>query len=154
MKNIILKAALKSVAQNINLDSLVDIINATGNPENAALILLGEYKAPKLDKFADYKLHGIYLNKGESYSDLELISYNPLADVYSAVSYTGTRKVKIYLKPDDKVSLKKWQEGYRNRNVDYKTEPDSEYTMEIVDVQTIGTCYCSLEQWQEYMLQG
>jgi hypothetical protein len=154
MKNIILKAALKSVAQNINLDSLVDIINATGNPENAALILLGEYKAPKLDKCADYRLHSNYLSKGESYSHMELVAYNPLAYPDNAVSYTGTRILKIYLKPDDKVSLDKWHKGYRNGNVDYKTEADEEYTMEIVDVQTIGTCYCSLARWQEFMLQG
>ena len=133
----------------MDLSVLVTVINATGNPINAALMLLGEYKSPELEGFASGQLHS-FNSENVEYSEMKLVKYNPLSNPDNCITYTGYKTVTIYFKNHDIKSVETYNKGYKNSNTDYSVKPTEEYVWKHEFVEEVNSS-CSLTRWQEFM---
>lgn len=70
MNTEIIKTALKNT--EFNVDSLIQVIMSTDNPEVATLIMLGLYQQPEVKQYSG--------TVGARYADATLVSYDPIKE--------------------------------------------------------------------------
>lgn len=136
--NKIIKIALESEYPNIEMDALMEVINATGNPTVATEVLLSVYEPPILDE--------VSIVQKDKMKEVRLMkSFNKFEDrVY--YSYTKTNIVTAYFKSqEDRDNATEY-----NRNmitfVSSKEKNDYLYTKDFEKVDT-GESECKSYAW-------
>lgn len=133
----VLQTALKQIANNIDLNGLLEVVLKTENAELATRMLAGVYKTPNLPKKVILKD-----NKNVGDAICTLIHYNPWDNMVS-FSYQKNKKVHIYVDKDcDAVITADNYQEYRKSWSD-GTKP---ITIALPEMET-ATDSVSLDTW-------
>ena len=132
----VLQTALKQIANNIDLNGLLEVVLKTENAELAVRMLAGVYKTPNLPKQVILKD-----NKNVGNAVCSLINYNPW-DNMVFFSYEKNKKVHIYVDKDCDavITADNYQEYRKSWNDNTKsvtiTLPEMEKATDSVSFET------------------
>lgn len=131
------RIALQSKFNDEQIDVLLEIVNATENPQIAIELLLGIYEQPYIAKYVDHPEKGI----------LTFTEYSKIKDkVY--YSYQRQRKVSIYVDENANVSLIN-ADNYKEYVKDYDIDRVKRISVATNDWETVND-FCYYSTWIQY----
>ena len=132
-------------------ERIAEICNATNNPDQAALLLAGQYTEPE-----DLNYQGLMINKINKIDTpivLDFVSFDKWADTHYQVKYkySSDEYDTYYFKTEEEAQKNDGKDKTKNMDCVYYKE--GKYSYEAVLRTSIGrtrTSSCSLEKWRNY----
>ena len=130
--NKIIKIALQNSFKEVNLDALLELIEASGNPTVASEVLLGCYEQPEIPTRVTTSNEVRYF-----------VSYNKYTD---RVEYTFKRTVTAYFKTE--VEMKACEEYSHRVKINLYNHEKEDYPFEKTLIHTSDVLQnCRLKDW-------
>ena len=138
--NKIIKIALESKYPNIDMEALLDVVNATGNPTVATEVLLGVYEQPRIlsiSRITDDNIKEVR----------SLLEYNKYTD---RVSYTYIKEelVTVYFKTQEEMDNTTEYNNQLTTNLYGREEADYPFNKKVLRT-TRDKGSCSSKAWIE-----
>lgn len=138
--NKIIKIALESKFPNINMEALLDVVNATGNPAIATEVLLGVYEQPTLlsiSRITDTDIKEVRtLIEYDKYTDR--VSFTYVRDEFITVHFKTQEEMDNTTEYDNNLTTSLY-----NRNKD-----DYPFNKRLIR-KTTDKGSCTLKAWRE-----